>query len=196
MTLFDSDPQRTAVDFQRTRKSRNHVPAFDIQEMAHDEIHKVPQIAAGKDYAILDTPGSVSRSYREAISVADIILMPMIPGAAEFWAFKRAFNAIRELTAQSGKLVLVCYTQVPPRTSILADLAEEQEQITNDYSVNFLDTFITRRECWRNSFFYGNTVKDASGKNRNEKAIAELAALYLELDETLNDFAQLRNKKS
>jgi chromosome partitioning protein len=198
VSLYDSDPQRTAVDFHHTRTSMKHLPVFDIQEIAPDQLHTVPKIAAGKDYAILDTPGSVSKSYREAISIADIILMPMIPGAAEIWAFKRAFNAIRELTTQKGKLVLVCYTQVPPQTSILNELAEEQEKLVNQYNVNFLDTFITRRECWRKSFFFGNTVKDATGKNHNEKAIAELAALYVELDETLNDFAvqQQKHKKS
>lgn len=191
--LFDADPQRTAVDFAATRKQNPKLADLPIREIAPDELHKVPELAAEYDYAIIDTPGTVSRAYREAIAVADTLLMPMVPGAAEIWAFRRAFGTIKELTAKSPKLALIAYTQVPSRTSVLADLAEEQDKMTDEFNVNFLDSHITHRACWRSVFFHGNTVKDATGKLRNDKATAELAALYNELESTLSEYDVLTN---
>ncbi len=193
--LFDTDLQRTAVDFAQTRAAYSQPVSLNIQELASDDIARVPELAAGYDYAILDTPGSVSLAYREAITAADVVLMPMVPGPAEIWAFRRAFGTIQELTAAAGKLVLVFYTQVPPRSSILTDLAEEQTKMENDFQINFLESSIVMRSCWRNSFFHGNTVIDATGKQHNKKAIAELAALYSELNSTLKEYDSLSKSK-
>jgi chromosome partitioning protein len=82
--LIDADPQHTASDWSAVRKEP---PPFVLLGLAQPVLHRdVPQLAADYDFVVIDGPPRNYEVTRSAIAAADLVLIPVQPSGADFWA--------------------------------------------------------------------------------------------------------------
>ena len=92
--LIDADPQQTAQDWAAILQEP--VP-FQVIGLAKPVLHRdLPAMSADYDAVIIN---GAPRSYevaRSAIAAVDVVLIPVQPSGADFWASRETVNLVNE----------------------------------------------------------------------------------------------------
>lgn len=92
--LIDADPQQTAQDWAATR---SEPPSFQVIGLAKPVLHRdVPAMAADYDSVIIDGAPRSYEATRSAILAADLVLIPVQPSGADFWASRETVGLVRD----------------------------------------------------------------------------------------------------
>ncbi len=92
--LIDADPQQTAQDWAAVREAP---PPFQVIGLSKPVLHRdLPSMVKDYDHAIID---GAPRNYdiaRSAIAAADLVLIPVQPSGADFWASRETVKLAKE----------------------------------------------------------------------------------------------------
>jgi chromosome partitioning protein len=105
--LIDADPQHTASDWSAVREK---APPFMLIGLPQPVLHRdVPKLAADYDYVVIDGPPRNYEVTRSAIAAADLVLIPVQPSGADFWASRETVKLAQEAYAfkETQKSVLI-----------------------------------------------------------------------------------------
>jgi len=95
--LIDADPQQTAQDWAAVRESP---PPFRVLGLSKPVLHRdLPGIAADYDHVVIDGAPRNYEVARSAIAAADIVLIPVQPSGADFWASRETVKLVKEAHA-------------------------------------------------------------------------------------------------
>lgn len=95
--LADTDEQATAQAWGVVATGKNK-PRPTVTKMLNG-FHRdsqLPALAAKYDWTLVDTPPHAGPIMRAALMVADIALLPTIPGAADAWALGETITVVRD----------------------------------------------------------------------------------------------------
>jgi chromosome partitioning protein len=93
--LIDADPQQTAQDWAAIRQ--NPLP-FQVIGLAKPVLHRdLPSLATNYDHVIIDGAPRNYEVARSAIAAADVVLIPVQPSGADFWASGETVNLVKEV---------------------------------------------------------------------------------------------------
>lgn len=99
--LIDADPQHTASDWSAMREK---APPFVLIALPQPVLHRdVPKLAADYDFVVIDGPPRNYEVTRSAIAAADIVLIPVQPSGADFWASRETVKLAKEAHAFKEK---------------------------------------------------------------------------------------------
>lgn len=168
VALLDTDPQQSLVRWQLERQKQGSRAApltFDSPSG-----WRVPgaldKLRRDQDFVIVDTPPHAESEAKQVIRAADLVLMPMQPSPADFWASE----ATVKLAQAERRQVLAVLNRVPAqgrmKDSILAALAQR--------GVPVLAESLGNRVQFASAFLDGLAVTEAAPKS---PAAAELRAL-------------------
>jgi chromosome partitioning protein len=177
--LVDADPQQTAQDWAAIRKS---APLFRVVGLAKPVLHRaVPRLVADYDfdYVIID---GAPRSYevsRSAIEAADLVLIPVQPSGADFWASRETVNLTKETQASktTQKSMFVISRKVD-RTVLGRDIANALAE----FGLPILRAATTQRVIYAETLTAGSTVIEQQPTGR---AAHEICAILSELRESV-----------
>jgi chromosome partitioning protein len=68
------------------------VVAVDGRSLRRD----LDRVASGFAFAVLDTPSRLGVEVRAAMLIADIVMLPIVPGAADVWALRETLAVVEE----------------------------------------------------------------------------------------------------
>jgi len=178
--LVDADEQGTASDFTLLRnENTNGNAGYTCVKLTGKSVrNEVNRQTKKYDDIIIDCGARDTTSLRAAITVSDIILVPFIPRSFDLWTIDQIADLIEESRA-SLNLDMEAYTflnRTDPRGTDNLDAAEILQE--NDL-LDFLDTPIVNRKAFSNAVAAGLAVTELP--QRDEKAIAEITALYKRL---------------
>lgn len=94
--LVDGDSQATCRHWHaRATEAGRDVPA--VVGIDGKSIRAaLPQVSAGFDVAIIDTPARLGVEARAAMMAADIVLLPVIPGQGDLWALGETLGVLED----------------------------------------------------------------------------------------------------
>ena len=97
--IADCDPQGTAKAWAaRAAELERDGPAvvsLDGRQLRRD----LDGLTSGIDLVVIDTPPRLGPDARAAMMVADLVLLPTTPGAADLWALQETLTAVAEVQA-------------------------------------------------------------------------------------------------
>jgi chromosome partitioning protein len=168
VALLDTDPQQSLARWHLERQkqgARARPLSFDTPSG-----WRVPgaleRLRRNQDFVIVDTPPHAETEAKQVIRAADLVLMPMQPSPADFWASE----ATVRLAVEARRRVAAVLNRVPAqgrlRESILAALAER--------GVPVLEPSLGNRVQFATAFLDGLAVTEAAPRS---PAAAELRAL-------------------
>ena len=179
LLLVDADPQETAQYWAAVRKSP---PPFRVVGLAKPLLHKaVPRLAADYnfDYIIIDgAPGNYEVA-RSAIEAADIVLIPVQPSGADFWASRETVNLAkaRHALKQSQKSMFVISRKID-RTILGRDIVNALA----GFEIPILRTATTQRVIYAETLTAGTTVIE---QQPHGPAANEICSILSELRENV-----------
>jgi chromosome partitioning protein len=172
VALLDTDPQASLGHWYSARMKQGGrvVPLTFDSPSGWRTPGALDRLRRSEDFVIVDTPPHAETDTRLSIRAADLVLLPLQPSPADFWAS----DATLKLAAAEGRYVAAVLNRVPPqgklKESIAAALVEK--------GVTLLVQTLGNRVQFATAFLDGLGVTEAAPKS---PAAAEVRALAAEI---------------
>ena len=118
--LVDADPQGTARTWGDVATEAGH-PAPTVIAMG-SQMHRpeqLPTVAARFDLTVIDCPPRAGDVQRSALMVADVVILPCGPSAADAWGLAGSLELVGEAqTVRPSLRAAVLLTRVQARTAL------------------------------------------------------------------------------
>lgn len=170
--LVDADPQGTArtwgdVATEAGRKAPS-VIAMGAQMHKADQL---PRIATTFDWVIIDCPPRVANVQRSALMVANVVLLPCGPTAADAWGLAGSLELVGEAQIMRPDLIAaVLLTRVQSRTAI----GKGARRVLSDAGSPVLRTELGYRVAYQECLAAGHGVTGYAPKDRSAQEVRDL----------------------
>jgi chromosome partitioning protein len=186
--LVDADTQGTvrawAAVAAETESDGPPVVAIDARTLARD----LGRVAKDYDVAIVDCPARLGAESRAAMVTADLVLLPVLPGAADVWALKQTVEVLDEARAIKPDLEARIVVNRTDRTT-LAGLARENIE---GLGVDILGDGLGNRVAFGEATLAGRGVIDYAPSS---PAAEEMTALFKHVTRIIDRRTDGKGKK-
>lgn len=170
--LVDADPQGSARDWQAA--GENPTPLVAMDRPAN--LRNLGDMAASYDWTVIDAAGRLEEMIREAIKVADLVLIPIQPSPYDIWATSDLVELVQARQAMTnGHPIMGAVITRAIQGTVL------DRQITDalaELGLEHLDARIGQRQIYARAANEGSTPLDLAPRS---KAAAEIRAVVTEI---------------
>ena len=179
--LVDADDQATATDFTALRNEtlaeKGGAGYTSIQLHGAAVRSEVIKLAPKYDDIVIDVGGRDTAGQRAALLVADIYVVPFLPGSFDVWTLDSVGTLVEEAQAFNDKLRAVCtINRADAKGSDNQDAAEIAGEISG---LIYINAPLGNRKAFRTAASQGLAVTEL--KPQDPKAISELNELFKHL---------------
>jgi chromosome partitioning protein len=154
--VIDTDPQGTcrtwAAKAADSEQDGPPVVAMDSKSLRRD----LERVSHGFGVAVIDCPPRMGAETRAAMLASDLVVMPVIPGAADVWALQETIAVLEEARQFRDELRAVIVLNRADRTT----LAKLAMQALEDLDVRVLDATLRNRVAYGEATLAGLGVVD------------------------------------
>ncbi len=178
--LVDADPQGSAIEFSRVRESEGHAPAITcVMITGRSVASEVRKLMPRFGDVVIDVGGRDSAALRSAMLVANVMVVPCLPGQFDVWSIEGMNALVREAAAlNEGLRAVTVLNKVD--TNPRMGLADETAEFTKDLShIRLLDVRLGYRVAYRRAAAEGQAVTELAKKD--PRAVHEIEALAAEV---------------
>jgi chromosome partitioning protein len=172
--LVDGDEQGSASLFSQLRSERLEVCGYTAVGLYGGAVRtQVRQLAPKYDDIIIDVGGRDTGSLRAALTVSDVVLVPVQPRSFDIWAIDQMGALVaeaREINPELRALVFLNAADAQGR-----DNSEARDALAEVPGLRILDVTVIRRKAFPNAAAHGRGVTEV--QPRDGKAVEELTAL-------------------
>jgi chromosome partitioning protein len=175
--LIDADPQQTAQDWAAIRQAPR---PFQVVGVAKPVLHRdLPMMAADYDHVVIDGAPRNYEVARSAIAAADLVLIPVQPSGADFWASRETVGLVKEAHSfkETQKSVFVVSRKIG-RTVLGRDITDALAE----FDIPILRAGTTQRVIYAEALTAGLTVFE---QQPGGPAAHEIRAILSELQEAI-----------
>lgn len=177
--LVDCDEQRTATDWSMSAGEGEEVPTVTQQQNPTLD-RTLPELGEGFDRVVIDGAAHAKGMIVSAAKVADLVLIPVQPSAADVWSAEETVEIVRarqEVTGGQPRGGLVV-----SRAITGTNLAEGVTGALEGFSLPVLEG-TRQRVAYAEALGTGRGVQDLSPSS---KAAAEIDRLTADVEDLLN----------
>lgn len=173
--LVDADPQGTlrAWAAQGTEAEYDGPPVvgLDGKTLRRD----LERVAQGFAVVVIDAPPRMGAEARAAMVAADLVLLPVTPGAADVWALRETLTVLDEARGMRPELAAAIVLNRVDRTGLAGALRETVSEL----GVQPLETTIGSRVAFGEATLSGKGVIDYAPASTAADEARALAAAVL-----------------
>jgi chromosome partitioning protein len=172
--LIDGDEQHTAASFTELRNTlagRNDYTAVRLVGAAVRT--QTRQLSSKYSDIVIDAGGRDTGSFRAALTISDILLVPVQPRTFDVWVIDQVANLVSEAREINEQLLAVSVLNAADPVG--QDNREAAEALTEVDDIEYLPLLIVRRKAFPNAAAQGLSVLEYVPRDR--KAVKELKAL-------------------
>lgn len=190
--LYDIDPQRTSTLWASRRDENNIEPRIPSSQKILDRRvlnagtvirNEIKALIPKYQDIIIDAGGADNEILRAAMTLSDVLILPLMTSAFDIWTLDTINNLVSEARQTNQKLIAkVLYNKVAQHPATAKSEIEASEDILSDFeNLQRLKTVMVYRVSIRRSQSRGLSVVEY--KPGDEKAIEEINSLYREVFE-------------
>ena len=171
--LIDGDEQATAIAFTELRTAqKNGEPGYTAVSLQGAAIRtQVRQLAAKYSDIVIDVGGRDTGSLRAALTVADIVLVPVQPRSFDLWGVDQTAELVKEAREINEQLrAIAVINAADPQGKDNEAAADALREVDG---IELASGFIVRRKAFPNAAAAGLSVLE----HDDPKAIEELNRL-------------------
>lgn len=180
VVAFDLDPQSTLSDVAEVRLEEGVQPAITV---FRPESNPTRIMREHQGEVLVDVGASNLWAMRQAIAMAQRILIPVPPSQADVWSTARFRDIINEtvINRKERPEILLFINRADTHPGI-RESRETEDALASLVGVTLLDSKICQRTAYRRSFSEGRAVFELSaGSKAAGEFLGLAAALYPEL---------------
>lgn len=182
--LLDTDKQATSSTWATIREEEEAMPRiFSVQKFGKGIPAQVQDLQGRYTDIIIDAGGRDNPELRYALAVAEKAFIPVLPSDFDAWTIRdmdRLVELAKSFNPNLEAYIVISRASTHPQSKEAEDTrrdiqAEELEHLT------LADTVIYERVAYRKAARNGRVIVELANKDRDEKALAEIEALYKEV---------------
>lgn len=171
--LIDGDGQATAVAFTELRTAqKNGSPGYTVVSLQGGAIRtQTRQLSQKYSDIVIDVGGRDTGSLRAALTVADVVLIPVQPRSFDLWGVDQTAQLVKEAREINENLKAICVLNAADPQG--KDNEAAAEVLSEVEGLELAPGFIVRRKAFPNAAAAGLSVLE----HNDPKAIEELNRL-------------------
>lgn len=185
--LVDADEQGTAKDFATIREEGGFVPKLTTVSLQDAAVRtEIKKLKEKYDHIVVDTGGRDTTSQRAAMAVANLFLVPFVPGSFDIWTCEKVDKLVD--SCKEWNEGLKAYSFLNRADHQGTDNDEAAQILTEMEHVGFLPEIrLGSRKAFRAAGGKGMAVCEWRGENRkrDKDAEEEMSALFSKVCEIL-----------
>jgi chromosome partitioning protein len=154
--IIDADPQKSSMSWSQTVGKEQFLPS--TIPLAVPDLHeRVPDLAAGFNYVVIDTPPGEAAITESAIRAADLIILPLAPTRMDLDRLAPTIELLSSIERRYGHTpqLRVLLTKVRAGTTSAKAI---KYLLSEDYKLPIFNTEVHMLESYANAF--GSPITD------------------------------------
>ncbi|MCC7005912.1 MAG: AAA family ATPase [Ottowia sp.] len=187
VVLLDTDKQGSAVSWSRIRNEEGVTPSIPVLALPANPARELANLASKYTLIVVDIGAQNYRTMLECALLSDIVLVPCGADQQEVESTLSVFSTLKEMGPRHelGKIPAhVVLTRVSPLEGSKATAELRDYFASEDISV--FKSHIASRASWLATGKSGRAVHELKGRDRSQKAIDEMYAVYKEIIKRIN----------
>lgn len=187
VVLLDTDKQGSAVSWSRIRNEEGVTPSIPVLALPANPARELANLASKYTLIVVDIGAQNYRTMLECALLSDIVLVPCGADQQEVESTLNVFSTLKEMGPrhEQGKIPAhVVLTRVSPLEGSKATAELRDYFASEDISV--FKSHIASRASWLATGKSGRAVHELKGRDRSQKAIDEMHAVYKEIIKRIN----------
>lgn len=181
--LVDTDAQQSTASWSAVRHENEISPRITCITKTGKVGYDLAMLKEKYEVVVVDAGGRDSIEMRQAMAVADKVIIPIKPSQFDVWSLGRMTSLIKDVTERIDAPVnAFCFINAASSNPSVRETAEVRE-ILEEHKEFFptLNAVITERIAFRKAARDGLGVLELSKDLVDVKAVAEIQALYEEV---------------
>lgn len=182
VVLLDTDKQGSATSWSRIRNEENIEPPIKVFALPPNPAREVADLAAKYELVVVDIGAQNYRTMLECALVSDQVLVPCGADQQEIESTLNVFDALKQIGARHPRghiPAAVVLTRVSPLANAKAT-ADLRAYLSSE-GIDVFKSHIATRSSWLATGRSGRAVHELRGKERSQKAVDEMRAVYDEI---------------
>lgn len=180
--FFGADAQRSGDKWCLLREGLGVRPLIELVDRQGNMYDQLVALRAEDGVTVVDVTGSTGKELTYAVSVADVTIVPVVPGQFEVWALDdaaKAIDGVRE-TGANPKMYAVLNNASYNKHS--RDVKDTRAAL-NAYQAYFslCETVIVGKQVYKDALRCGLSVVEMDGGTRDPKATENLNSFFSEI---------------
>ncbi len=172
---IDADPQATLTDVVEVREEEGFEPPV---ELGHKELLWYPEKLSEYDEVLVDVGTADLESLKQAIRVADRILVPVPPSQADIWSTQRFLRLIAAVSESRDRPPeVLAFINRADTNPTVRESDEAAAALVSLPGVHFIKARLAQRTAFRRSFSEGLAVFELDPRSKGAQEWNTLAAV-------------------
>lgn len=181
VVAYDLDPQQTLSDVAEVRREEGYTPPLQVNQPRDsliDDMLYHPQ----QTQVLVDVGASNMDAMKQALSIADRIIIPVPPSQPDVWATQRFLNIVNELD-ESNKPEMRVFVNRADTHRAITESDETEEVLEQLPGVKLIPQRLHQRTVYRRSLSEGMSIFEISKRSKAVDEFNRLAGiLYPDLE--------------
>lgn len=183
--LVDSDPQKSASNWNEVRESKEGLSAALVMEKTGGDLAKsVLKMAEKYPSIYIDVPGNNSPELRSSLVIADLLVMPLRPCNFDAWVFARDMELVANTRHTNPELkVLVVFNGLSTNPAARnTEMNNLREYLAEYEDIQIAESYVCHRSAFNKAVAQGASVTEIkSDGDSTERAKREIRAVFAEI---------------
>ncbi|MCK4865460.1 MAG: AAA family ATPase [Gammaproteobacteria bacterium] len=181
VVAYDLDPQQTLSDVAEVRREEGYTPPLQVNQPRDslvDDMLYHPQ----QTQVLVDVGASNMDAMKQALSIANRIIIPVPPSQPDVWATQRFLNIVSELETSNKPEMRVFVNRADTHRAIKE--SDETEEVLDQLpGVTLIPQRLHQRTVYRRSLSEGMSIFEISKRSKAVDEFNRLAGiLYPDLE--------------
>ena len=175
VVAYDLDPQQTLTDVAEVRREEGYTPPLQVNQPRNsllDDMKYHPK----KTQVLVDVGASNMDAMKQALSIADRIIIPVPPSQPDVWATQRFLNIVNELD-DSNKPEMRVFVNRADTHRAIRESDETEEVLDQLPGVELIPQRLYQRTVYRRSLSEGMSIFEISKRSKAVDEFNRLAGI-------------------
>lgn len=185
--LLDTDVQGSAISWANIRENNEVKPSISVLALPPNPAKELVALSGKYALIVVDIGAQNYQTMMRCSALADLVLVPSGPDQQEAESTLRVFDQIVDNghLHESGSIPAhVVLTRVSPVET--AKATADLRALYGAEGISVFDSQISSRAAWLATGKTGRALHELTGRERSEKAIEEMQAVYDEVKRRLS----------
>lgn len=175
VVAYDLDPQQTLTDVAEVRREEGYTPPLQVNQ-PRDSLIDDMKYHPEQTQVLVDVGASNMDAMKQALSIANRIIIPVPPSQPDVWATQRFLNIVNELDKDNRPEMRVFVNRADTHRAI-RESDETEEVLEQLPGVKLIPQRLYQRTVYRRSLSEGMSIFEISKRSKAVDEFNRLAGI-------------------
>ena len=175
--IADIDIQQTTTSWCEERRNNKNLDLIAFSYIENDIVKHLQSLNGRYEYIVVDAGGFDSEIQREAMLIADIVLLPLRPKRRDLKSLRDLDTVLESVKSSNPEVqIRAVLNQCPSLPSQVSRILSSKD-IIESFGIKCVPTNIYTRNVYDDAEEAGRSIFEMKGKDRDKKAESEIEEL-------------------